>query len=296
VIVSTHVRMRSKVADQAIRDHLVGKLPGDADYDVLLTGPTRVTGPTGAPLCVYLPGVLTAHTQDPAVYDVLHSLRSQVTDNRGLASGTKLLQSGPNRIRAKQVPSAIIGAAGPMVQQKYCRLTAWTGAHLPQWETLQPLLQAVAVQLAEHVPDRYASQAAVADKTDPAWVVPGTPFTTVTVNNTFPTGVHTDKGDLDEGFSTIACLRRGAYTGGRLVFPAYRVAVDLQDGDLVLMDAHQWHGNTPIVCACGTRPTGPCRTCTAERVSLVSYFRSKVAECGSPEQEAARAATVRDKV
>jgi hypothetical protein len=297
VIVSTHVRMRSKVAEQAIRDNLVGKLPGDADYDVLLTGPTKVTSPSGAPLCVYLPGALTAFSQDPAVYDVLHSLRSVRTDNRALASGSRLLPGGGNQthVRAMSVPSAIIGASDAISRRRYCRLTSWTGANLPQWETLRPMLQAVAARLAEHVPDRYASQAAVADKTDPAWVVPGTPFTTVTVNNTFPTGCHTDKGDLDEGFSTIGCLRRGAYTGGRLVFPAYRVAVDMQDGDLILMDAHQWHGNTPIVCACGTRPAGPCRQCGSERISLVSYYRTKVAECGSPEQETARAAITREK-
>src|SRR6266705_3309277 len=88
--------------------------------------------------------------------------------------------------------------------------------HLPEWETLRPLLMAVAAHLQAHVPDRYAAQLAEADRTDPAWVVPGTPFTTVTVNNTWPTGVHTDKGDLDAGFSTITCLRQGPYTCGHL--------------------------------------------------------------------------------
>ena len=125
--------------------------------------------------------------------------------------------------------------------------------------------------------------------------MPGTPFSTVTVNNTYPTGTHTDKGDLDEGFSTITCLRRGDYSGGQLVFPEYRVAVTLQHGDLILMDAHQWHANTAIVCPCGTELNGPCPGCGAERISVVSYFRTRITECGTPGQELERAGRARER-
>lgn len=295
--VYTELRMRSKVADTAIAEQIAGKVPGDADYDVLLTGPTRVLRPDGKPLCVYLPGGVAEHARNPDIYGVLHSLKGSITKNRGLASGTKRLDpTGVGRSYAQAISSTVLGAVDPMGQSRYCRLTAWTGQHMPEWQTLRPLFTTVAAHLAEHVPDRYANQKAQADRTDPAWVVPGTPFTTITVNNTYPTGVHTDKGDLDEGFSTIACLRRGEYTGGRLLFPAYRVAADLQDGDLILMDAHEWHGNTAITCACGERPNGPCGTCGAERISVVSYYRSKMANCGTPEQELERARASREKV
>lgn len=295
--VHTELRMRSRVSDAAIAEHIAGKVPGDADYDVLLTGATRVLKPNGQPLCVLLPGAVAEHAQNDDIYGVLHSLRRELTKNRGLASGTRRLDpTNRGRSYAKEIASAVIGAVDPMGQQRYCRLTAWTGRNLPQWQTLQPLLASVAGHLADHVPDRYANQVAEAEKTDPAWVVPGTPFTTITVNNTYPTGVHTDKGDLDEGFSTIACLRRGEFTGGRLLFPAYRVAVDLRDGDLILMDAHEWHGNTPIVCACGTRPDGPCVECGAERISVVSYFRTKMVRCGSPAEELERAAALRERM
>jgi hypothetical protein len=288
--VYTELRLRSRVADAAIRDNLAGKILGPADYDVLLTGPTRLLTPAGKPLCVFLPGAVADHARDDTAYDVLHSLRSYGTKNRGLASGTKRLDpTGRGRSYATDVKSMIVGAVDPMGQQRYCRLTAWTGLHLPEWQQLQPLLKTVADNLAEHVPDRYRAQMAQVQRTHPDWVVPGTPFTTVTVNNTYPTGVHTDKGDLEEGFSTIACLRRGDYTGGQLVFPAYRVAVDMHDGDLILMDAHEWHGNVAIVCACGTRPNGCCETCGAERISVVSYFRTKMADCGSADQEMERA-------
>lgn len=291
------LRLRTRVADTAIRDTVAGRVLGPRDYDILLTGagPVRVRMPDNRPLCVYLPAALaTVFTDD--VYTVLHSLRRTTTSNRGLASGTRRLRRGgadtpATRTESLPVPSAVLGAVDPMGQTRYCRLTAWTGRHLPEWQTLHPPLRAIAALMAEHVPDRYAAQQARAAASDPAWVIPGTPFSTITVNNTYPTGTHTDKGDLDEGFSTIACLRRGgAYTGGQLIFPAYRVAVDMHDGDLLLMDAHQWHGNVPITCACGTRLTGACPTCHAERISIVAYFRTKITECGDPDTEADRAA------
>jgi hypothetical protein len=74
-----------------------------------------------------------------------------------------------------------------------------------------------------------------------------------------------------------------------LVFPEFRVAVDMHDGDVLLMDAHEWHGNTRIVCACGDEPNGACAVCGAERISIVSYYRSNMVNCGTAEEEANRA-------
>lgn len=288
------LRLRSKIP-LAELEGKVGKIISPADYNVLLTGPARVRKPDGKPLCVYLPGAMKAvSTQE--VYGILHPLYTAMTDNRGLASGSlRLAESEGKRTRSVKVASAIIGAIDPGGVYKYCRMTAWTGSNLPQWEKLQPYLQEVARNLAEQVPDRYANQMEQVKATREEWVVPGTPFTTVTVNNTYPTGVHTDKGDLDAGFSTIACIRRGQYTGGHLTFPEYRVAVDMQDGDLMLMDAHEWHGNTAIVCACGNTLRRLCPDCGAERISTVSYFRTKMASCGTAEDEAKRAVAKRER-
>lgn len=284
------LRVRNRVT-AALLEANAGKVLGPADYDVLLTGPARVLTPTGKPLCIYLPGALHTTLDQAEVYEVLHSLRKLRTDNRGQASGSAKILYGAHstRRRALNVPSTLLGSVDPIGAQRYCRLTAWTGRNLPQWETLHPLLRQIAAHLAEWVPDRHAAQAAAAARTHPEWLIPGTPFTTVTINNTWPTGQHVDRGDLDAGFSTIACLRRGTYTGGQLIFPEYRTAVDLHHGDLILMDAHQWHANAAITCTCGNRLTGPCKGCGAERISIVSYFRTEVAHCGTAAQEAARA-------
>jgi hypothetical protein len=134
-------------------------------------------------------------------------------------------------------------------------------------------------------------------ETPQEWCIQGTPYTTCTVNDTYPTGVHQDAGDLDEGFSCLTVARRGSYTGGFLTFPRYEVAVDMQDGDLILMNAHDWHGNTAMQCECGTplghseglKGTGPCKACGAQRISVVLYYRTNMARCGTQEQEQEKA-------
>lgn len=288
-------RLRTRVSD-AEADALLGKVLTDEHYDVLLTGPSFIRKPNGQPLVVFLPGALKARTGDPNVYKVLHGLKGYVTKNRGPASGTKRVSRAEGRIRteAKPVPSALIGAVDPMGVTRYCRLTAWTGSHIPEWETLHPMLRQISDLMELYVPDRHAIQMKAAADTDPAWVIDGTPFTTVTVNNTYPTGVHKDAGDLAAGFSTLAVTRRGSYTGGQLVFPQYRVAADLHDGDLLLMDAHEYHGNVAITCGCGVKKSKACDECGAERISLVSYFRTKMQRCGTPEEEFSKAVAARE--
>lgn len=288
------IRLRSRIGKQELEEK-AGKVLGDDAYNVKLTGPTRVFLPNGQPLCVYLPGAMKDVVTEEQ-YAILHSLRRTTTGNRGPASGSKAVRAGAQKRQYfKAVSSSILGAFDPGGTFRFCRLTAWTGKNLPEWEALHPALQAVAGAMQEHVPERYAAQMEEIERTHPDWVVPGTPFTTVTVNNTYPTGVHTDKGDLDKGFSTIFALRRGTYTGGTFVFPEFRVGVDLQDGDLILMDAHQWHGNTAIVCACGERRTAYCEDCGAERISVVSYMRTAMTRCGSEAEEIDRAREYRER-
>lgn len=288
------LRVRSRLHPEAL-ERLKGKVLGDDSYDALLTGPARVFMPDGKLLCVYLPGAMEGHVSE-GQYAVLHSLRRDKTNNRGPASGSQMVQVGEQkRSYAMHVSSNILGAFDPGGTFKFCRLTAWTGRNLPQWELLRPVLGRVAEQMQAHVPDRYGAQMEEIGRTHPDWVVPGTPFTTITVNNTYPTGVHTDKGDLDKGFSTIFTLRRGSYSGGRFVFPEFRVAVDLQDNDLILMDAHQWHGNTAITCSCGKRLTAFCDDCGAERISVVSYMRTAMTNCGSEAEEVRKAVAYRER-
>ena len=119
----------------------------------------------------------------------------------------------------------------------------------------------------------------VAKKIDQELLVPGTPFTTITLNKTFRTAAHYDAGDFTEGLSNLLVLSNdGKFTGGYLIAPEYRIAVNVRPGDLLLINNHEvMHGNTPIVCEEGS-----------ERISLVVYFREKMLELGSKQYEDCR--------
>jgi hypothetical protein len=134
------------------------------------------------------------------------------------------------------------------------------------------------------LPQRYASQRAAADRLDSRFTVAGdTVFTTLTVNKTFRTAAHRDAGDLSVGFSNLGVISTGKdFTGGYLVLPEFRVAVNIRPGDLLLINNHEGiHGNTPIESVTGNPDD-------VERMSIVAYFREKMQELGSWEYETAR--------
>lgn len=285
------LRARTKIPADELESKR-GRILTDADYNVLLTRAAKVRQPDGRLLCVYLPGVLKEATDD--AYDLLTTIRMK-SDNRGLAAGSVRVKAGSTRTRAKPVYSGILGSIDPIPAAPFCRLTAYTAKQVDKWEQLRPLFQAMAGEFEANVGDRYAAQMDYVRQTPPDWIIPGTPYTTITINNSYPTGVHTDRGDLDAGFSCLGVARRGEFTGGFLTFPEYRVAVDMQDGDMLLMDAHQWHGNTKMVCACGEVVDGPCRTCGAERISVVAYYRTEMKACDSLPAERQKAAEAHEK-
>ena len=105
-----------------------------------------------------------------------------------------------------------------------------------------------------------------------------TPFTTVTVNKNFRTAAHRDAGDLHEGFSNLTVVAKGdqQWTGGYLVLPEFRVAINIRPGDLLLINNHAGiHGNTELL-----PPEGK-TLADMERISLVCYFRENMLKLGS---------------
>lgn len=266
------LRVRSRIPSAELESK-VGKVLGPSDFNVLVTRDAIVRLAGGGILFIYLRQALTPSVVDP-VRPILSSIKA-MKDNRAHASGGRTRMFGKQK-RRLPVPSNTVGAIESTSGRNYrCRLTEWTGKHLSDYAALYPLCGEVDAIYQRTVPERYLAQREYAKRTRPEWMIPGTVFTTITVNNTFPTGVHRDAGDLDEGFSCLSVLRKGHYTGGVLVFPEYRIGVDLQDRDLVLMNAHEWHGNTLI----------ENKDAEAERISVVYYYRTNMVTCGSPSDE-----------
>ena len=179
-------------------------------------------------------------------------------------------------------PAVLSGLAGFYDASKrlpYCRATEFTANQLERWGMLLPMVREADGVFRREVPDRYESQMRAVRRTSPEFVIGGTAFTTVTLNRNYATRVHKDRGDLREGFGVITVLRAGCYDGCYLVFPQYRVAVDLWTRDVLLADVHEWHGNTEFASYSGRY----------DRVSAVMYYREGMKDCGTAAHELARA-------
>jgi hypothetical protein len=181
---------------------------------------------------------------------------------------------------ANGVFSGIAGWFDRYPRIPYGRATSYTEKNREKFEMAFPFLQTLAKGFKELMPWRYSNQMEAAKKLDPQFLVPETPFTTITVNKTFRTAAHFDAGDLNSGLSNLLVLsNNGNYKGGYLIAPEYRVAVNVRPGDLLLINNHEvMHGNTPIELLDEE----------AERISLVCYFREKMLELGSKEYEDCR--------
>lgn len=180
---------------------------------------------------------------------------------------------------AKPVFSGVAGWYDRYPRIPYGRATAYTEQNPDLFAKAYPFLQSLNRGFKELLPWRWNNQRIEADKLDPKFLVPETVFTTITVNKTFRTAAHYDAGDLETGLSNLLVLGSGEYTGGYLVFPQYRIAVNVRPGDLLLVNNHEvLHGNTPIVL---NHPK-------AERISVVCYFRKKMLELKSYEYESLR--------
>ena len=183
-------------------------------------------------------------------------------------------------VYANSVNSGIAGWFDRYPRIPYGRATTYTRDNPEKFAMAYPFLQSLAKGFETLLPWRYNNQMQAAKKIDSSFLVPGTPFTTITVNKTFRTAAHRDAGDLNAGLSNLLVLSNGGnFTGGYLIAPEYRVAINVRPGDLLLINNHEViHGNTPIVLGDGK----------AERVSLVCYFRENMLLLGSKEYEDCR--------
>jgi hypothetical protein len=196
-----------------------------------------------------------------------------LNDNRPSGPRKKRMRKDGTQSKQLVTPKVYSGIAGYFEanpRRPFCGATSFTARRVNQWQRIVPFVQAVDDVFRDVCPPlRYASQNIAAMSTEPELVIAGTTFTTLTVNRNYTTVVHKDQGDLEAGFGVIACLREGDYTGGLLVFPAFELAVDLRDRDVLLCEVHQWHGNTRII---GTEGE-------YDRLTTVLYYRTKMIDC-----------------
>lgn len=174
-----------------------------------------------------------------------------------------------------------------------CRLTSYTQQYFKHYKKGLPFLQEIDRQFKQLVPERYKIQRKIADK-NPAYKIPGTAFSSLTINRNFQTALHQDAGDLREGFGNLSVVERGYYHGGYTVFPRYGIGFDLRAGDFIAMDVHDWHCNTemyetkedkeankklPPVYTHDPNTGAMGADKPYSRISFVCYYREKLQDC-----------------
>lgn len=288
------IRLKTQMSPEEMKN-VKGQMLIENSYDRLIEDDTTVYKPDGSLLLVFRKGIIP-NNLCKAAYSVLRKI-NQAPTNRGIASlgqtiPSAVMRDGKSRSKTKHInyhllkmfdltgsSSAVIGYMDRYTRFPYCRKCAFNLDHPEDFAKCLPFIQAVSQAFQENVPDRYKAQLAMVKKTHPDFVIPGTVFTTVTVNKNWRTSVHKDAGDLPDGFGIISVLCAGQFSGGELVLPEYRVAFRAKSTDVVFYDVHSWHGNLPII---GFKKQ-------YERVSCVFYYRQNMYRCGSALAELERA-------
>jgi hypothetical protein len=279
------IRLRSRVSD----DTLPGKLLDDSDVDLVVCESADVYKPDGTILARFRKGLMSASETRKAYHGLKGAAYRSDQTNRGIAGGSRndfqdrnvtyvrLDGSKSNTSRAATgSTSGIVGFYDREARRPFCRTTAYTAKHPEKFSAAMPYFRTIDGHFRDLAPERWEAQRGVCDDTEPEWVIPGTVFTTVTVNKNFQTAVHKDNGDFPEGFGVMTAFSAGTYEGFHLAFPGFDpvVAFDMRTRDLLLADVHEWHGNTTPH---GTPPW--------ERISLVCYYREKMHLCKDMESE-----------
>jgi hypothetical protein len=156
-----------------------------------------------------------------------------------------------------------------------CRKTAFARDYFEKFKKGIPFVEFVDKLYAQLCPTYHKKQLAIAKGTNVNYRIANTSFTTVTVNRNFQTAVHKDAGDFPEGFGNLIIYREGDYKGAYFCLPEYRIAIDLHNTDILFVDVHRWHGNTPFLE-------------TSEdylRIAFVMYYREYMYKCKSPKDE-----------
>jgi hypothetical protein len=275
--------MQADVMSDEDADALAGAFINIGHYDRVVRGTTTtVLKPDGKTLLTYI---------DDAIPDELCGLAKRVfknmplsSNNRSLAAGGRITPTKRNGVRSRTsqsrtVPSDVVGYLDASKRNGSCRMSALTIDHYPAFKAAQPFFEEVSRQFERFAPERWAAQQRFINEVTPNRVIPRTAFTTVTVNRNWRTAVHPDAHDYRPGFGVMMAL--GRWDGGVLIFPKYRIAVDMRPGGLLLADVHELHGNGPLDVAEGQ-----------QRLSFVFYARANMHLCGSAADEVERGKTL----
>jgi hypothetical protein len=269
--------LKKQLTDQQT-EKLKGKYLNDKNYDLLITEDADGYDVNGKLLFRFRKNSMPLETLMLGVNSFKDSI--EVTESRGYASGSshkRIRKDGSvsNITVGNKVESGSVGFMDSGAMVKYCRKTAFAKNYFDKYKSGIPFVKFVDDKYKELCPTHYQKQKAISNGTNKNYIIGDTSFTTVTVNKNFRTAVHQDAGDYPEGFGNLIAYREGDWSGGYFCLPQYKVAIDLQNTDMLFVDVHQWHGNTDFIN-------------TNEdflRISFVLYYREYMYKCKQPAEE-----------
>lgn len=257
---------------------LKGKYLNESNYDLLITSDADGYDSNGKLLFKFRKNAIPFETLKLGVDSFKDSI--ELTESRGIASGSshkRIRKDGSvsNITVGNKVESGNVGYMDSNAMVKYCRKTAFAKNYFDKFSAGIPFVEFIDNKYKELCPEHYAKQKAIADGTNRNYIIGDTSFTTVTVNKNFRTAVHQDAGDYPDGFGNLIAYREGDWTGGYFCLPQYKVAIDLQNTDILFVDVHKWHGNTDFI---NTDDN-------FLRISFVLYYREYMYKCSQPKEE-----------
>lgn len=125
------------------------------------------------------------------------------------------------------------------------RQTKYTRQKKKDFEKIIEIAKLVEDVYKKTCPDFYKVHKKESEKIIPELKISKTVFTTCTINKNLRVSAHRDKGDLNGVLSCLLCLGRN-FKGCKLGFPEHKISINLEPGDLLFMDSHEIHCNTPL--------------------------------------------------
>lgn len=266
-----NIKVAKKKTDEEMK-RLENTFIKPSDIDTIIRDDATVYTEDGKLLLLFRKKKLTGGQE---FYDVISDyMKKHPSTNRGTASGSTSKNTRDN----PKIQTTITGYFdrwSPIHKYLFkkkgiktpieVRETAFLADHPDEFQKMVPFIEQIDRLYKKYLPEYYEKQYKKAKETH--FKIADTSFTSTTINLNFTTTIHKDKGDDDEGYGNLATIQRGNYTGSETCFPQYGIGVDVREGDILLMDVHEWHANLPIQLEKG-----------AERMSVVCYLRRKLWE------------------
>ena len=134
-------------------------------------------------------------------------------------------------------------------------------------DVIFPLIKKLEDIYEEYLPNVFKKQKELA-QTISSWIMNDGVFSTVSIQNNFQTMCHIDNQNYSKGYNVLVIDERHGKRkyGFNLLFPRYKLSVNLVKGDVVIFQSAEYHCNTKFE---GIRDD-------YERISYVFYLKQKL--------------------